>query len=39
MIKLIQNNLPQLNPKVDTPKFAATVAAAPLQLFQVDLVH
>ena len=30
---------PQLNPKVDIPPFAATVAAAALQLYQVDPVH
>ena len=29
-----------LNPKVDSPPFAGTVAAAaPLQLYQKDLVH
>ena len=29
-----------LNPKVDSPPFAATVAAAvPLQLYQVDTAH
>ena len=28
-----------LNPKVQRPLFAAAVAAAPLQHYQVDLVH
>ena len=28
-----------LNPKVDTPSFAATVAAVSLQLYQVDQDH
>ena len=28
-----------LNPKVSNPPFAATVAAEPLQQYQVDLIH
>ena len=28
-----------LNPKVDSPPFATTAAAAPLQYYQVDPVH
>ena len=32
--------IPNLNPQVDSPLFAATVAtAAPLQLYQEDRVH